>query len=297
MSVQCPRCSEAMEVRREPDLHYERCPRCGGLFLDPGELNALATGMSGDIEYCSTELRGAEAECPERRCPKCDDVAMEKVNLLQFSSVIFDRCPSCSGFFLDRNEASEMNVYLDGMTGPGFHEELRERVGPYLVRVDVLSDVAAVPGRLFAGNVPAQTVTLQVAVFFEQALGLDLHVSPLAFTAKAAKLLGLYRGQDVETGDPELDSHFLFQGTEEAGIARLFSDEKVAERLKAATELEPIVRGAGRLEIDDTQIVYREGPYRKGDPIDAVSASETIRARLLELASAIRDARDARAPA
>jgi Zn-finger nucleic acid-binding protein len=44
-----------METVKEPDITVDRCAACGGIFLDKNELNVLATGMSGDIEYCSID--------------------------------------------------------------------------------------------------------------------------------------------------------------------------------------------------------------------------------------------------
>jgi len=38
----CFRCGVDMEVRRGPaDLRLDRCPRCGGVFLDQGELATI----------------------------------------------------------------------------------------------------------------------------------------------------------------------------------------------------------------------------------------------------------------
>lgn len=40
----CPRCGVTLRQALSPDgaFHVERCPRCGGLFLDRGELAAIA---------------------------------------------------------------------------------------------------------------------------------------------------------------------------------------------------------------------------------------------------------------
>jgi Zn-finger nucleic acid-binding protein len=40
----CPRCGVALQQALSPDgaFHVDRCPRCGGLFLDRGELAAIA---------------------------------------------------------------------------------------------------------------------------------------------------------------------------------------------------------------------------------------------------------------
>ena len=47
----CPRCKSVMHKIEEPDITVDRCSECGGTFLDKGELDVLATGMSGEIEF------------------------------------------------------------------------------------------------------------------------------------------------------------------------------------------------------------------------------------------------------
>ena len=112
-SLICPHCEANMNHVVEPDMTYEKCPRCDGLFLDPGELNTMATGMPGDIEYCSIQADDDDQDrFPVRVCPKCPGQKMKKENLLVYSSLIFDLCENCHGWFLDRGELKKMNAVL-----------------------------------------------------------------------------------------------------------------------------------------------------------------------------------------
>ena len=60
-----------MSKVKDPDITIDECPDCQGTWLDAGELNALATGLAGDIEFCSAERKVYHAEDPERSCPRC----------------------------------------------------------------------------------------------------------------------------------------------------------------------------------------------------------------------------------
>ena len=89
-TLRCPNCKTIMERHPEPDVTIDVCPSCGGTFLDKNELNVLATGMSGDIEYCSIDRTTDKDKFPTRLCPKCSEQEMEKVYLLSYSDIVFD---------------------------------------------------------------------------------------------------------------------------------------------------------------------------------------------------------------
>jgi hypothetical protein len=52
-SMPCPKCGRKLEEAAYQGLRIDRCPGCGGVWLDPGELEALApeahTGWLGDL--------------------------------------------------------------------------------------------------------------------------------------------------------------------------------------------------------------------------------------------------------
>ena len=53
--MNCPSCNARMEKVTEPDITTDVCQNCSAIFLDKGEVNALATALAGDIEYCSID--------------------------------------------------------------------------------------------------------------------------------------------------------------------------------------------------------------------------------------------------
>ncbi len=255
-----------MEIVSEPDIQVDLCPKCGGRFLDKGELDALATGMAGEIEYCSIDTDPHEDTFTTRVCPKCPDQEMQKVNLLRFSELIFDHCPSCNGFFLDKGETARMNVELAELSGASSGEEFRGTIGDHLVRVNKLRNV-------IGSEFQSQGVDyFQVVVYLRAPLNVGLRISKEPWTAKLAKLFGLFKRQDIEVGDEAFDAAFVVQGEEESQVRNLLSPELRAALLdfnarKPSLFSESVLSGPtsksvrGSLTVWDNRIEYREGPY------------------------------------
>lgn len=291
----CPGCSAGMERRVEPDMATHVCPACGGTFLDAGELNALATGISGDIELCSVDTAGGPDVHGIRRCPSCPDQDLQKVNLLQFSGLIFDHCPRCGGFFLDRNEIQAMNAELLALSDGAHGEEMRETRDGRLVRIDRLHGAMMVADPLVGGVAPQamQTVSFRVSVFFTRPFTLDLRVYQADWPAKIARVIGIFGLQDVATGDKPFDRAFILQGRDEDAVRRLFSAAPIRERLQDfVCEAPPIFTRRGKLEIVDAAVVYTEGPYQE-DVADVVGRSGAVVERLLAITRALEAGRDA----
>jgi len=277
-----------MRYVREPDIATDTCEACGGLFLDCGELNVLATGISGDIELCSIDEGVYLDAHPQRSCPKCPDQLMRKENLLQFSDILFDHCPQCDGFFLDHNEPGLMNAELAKLSDTGAPEELREYRSGHLVRVDRLTDVS-IAGP--AGLMVAQVFFIRITVFLESRLALGLRISPEKWTAKLAKALGLYQGRDIESGYPEIDRAYLISCNASANAIKLFESKRLRSALESfVRDAKPILSVKGRLEVLDSGIVYTEGPYTGTPPKNIPEASSQILNGLLEIAKSLEEA-------
>jgi len=46
-SMKCPKCGEALKVRSFQKIEIDQCSGCGGIWLDAGELEAVAEKESG----------------------------------------------------------------------------------------------------------------------------------------------------------------------------------------------------------------------------------------------------------
>ena len=155
MPISCPNCGCAMQQKEYPDVTTDVCSSCGGVFLDKGELNAIAVGMGGDIEYCSIDA-GRHADRFETRiCPKCPGEKMQKINLLRLSDLIFDYCPACGGFWLWEklclSRPEPTSIFLDEQTG-------LMRSAPVIAFNVVL--LVAIPAAILAALLPVFAISM-----------------------------------------------------------------------------------------------------------------------------------------
>ncbi|MFQ6027378.1 MAG: zf-TFIIB domain-containing protein [Dehalococcoidia bacterium] len=255
-SMTCPRCYKQMLTIQEPDIKVEKCSGCAGIFWDEGELNVLATGMAGNIEFCSIDQDDHADEFPIISCPRCAERQMDKINLLAFSDLVFDFCRNCKGYFLDAGEIDQMNRILKELTSSRTEEEIREEIDGYLVRLDVRNNPNAA-GRL---------VYLLASVYFRQPLGLGFRLFNEGWAAKLAKAFNIYPGQDFQTGNGLFDSEFIVQIVDIEKAHRLLSTEVQDNILKFANGPGGIFTIPGKISIYDTHITYSEGPY--GNDLD-----------------------------
>lgn len=274
-----------MEKDEEGDITTDVCPKCGGVFLDKGELNTLATAMKGNIEYCSIDHDFHKDRFPQRSCPKCNEEQMTKVNLLRLSDLIFDYCPKCEGFFLDKEEIQRMNQELKALTPNKEAEEYRELHGKHIVRIDQTSDVLSSD---FLGISSATTASyIRVSVFFDKEMPHGTRVFQESWATKLAKGLGLFFGQDIKTGDSNFDSAFRVQGDDEKTIAEHLNTNARELLISFSKNEKSIYSKTGSLEITSSGVVYVEGPYIPNSINDVVEKSKSLVGELIQMADAI----------
>lgn len=258
----CPNCQTQMQQRKEPDLSVESCPKCGSVFLDKGELNAFATGMAGDIEYCSIDQKEHTDHFPLRVCPKCPKTTMRKIALLSASHLIFDFCPQCEGFFLDQGEIEAMNIELAKFTKDKAQGEYRGYLEGRLVVVDKLEEVMIAQNLGGLYTTAESTTSIRISVYLKKPLEVGLRLYSEKWTDKLLKIFHLFRKQDIQTGFKELDQSFIIQGTEEKKVCELLSCPVLQKDLLRFSQERPkIYKRPGTLEIWDNRLVYLEGPY------------------------------------
>jgi len=283
--LKCPACLTAMERSSEFDVEIDVCPRCAGRFLDKGELDAVATGMAGDIEYCSIDTEAHPDEFPPRACPRCPEKQMRKINLLAFSKIIFDYCPHCGGFFLDKGEAESMNRELADLSGAPTGEEFQERINDHEVRLNRIRDVVTNPNALWMGAVSDNPIeSFQLIVSFRAPLGLALRIFPEPWHARLVTVLHLFKGQDIQTGDKTFDAAFIVWGDDENAVKRLLSGELRRALLDFKARQPRIFSRSGSLTVEDDRIEYREGPYLVGKVTSLKESAAGVMAELVQLA-------------
>lgn len=283
--IHCPRCDSAMETIEDPDFSYEECPECSGVFLDEGEMNAFATGRSGNIEFSTLHDQEKGERFTRRVCPKCEDQNMEKMALLGYSDIILDVCRSCRGFFFDPDELHLMNEELRELTPPFYPQEYRKKHGDFLVRLDKLREVFAITQLGF--NRAVEGYHMEASVYFPSTLDLELKIHETALMDQLLQGMGLSTKQDIKTGDRDFDSQFIIQGKQPDEVRSFLTDERRERLLDFADDKPVFVSEEGELEVNDERVILREGPYRVDNNYNMEEDPNRVRKRLFELAEVL----------
>lgn len=114
-------------------VDYDMCEKCGSLWLDAGELDKMAYKVQGSIEYCEADEK-AEAEKVKLKCPRCDDLVLDKIRFLGCDDINLHYCRNCGGFWLDGGELNLIDKELAKImpvTGKGFSDFVNNVHVPY----------------------------------------------------------------------------------------------------------------------------------------------------------------------
>jgi|SRR6185503_6347554 len=107
-NLACVKCTSILDRASFEGLEVDLCPRCGGLWLDRGEITRASRLPESEI----ARLRGLLVESggppplPSthlRPCPACNGSLSEVL----LGNVHVDYCSSCHGIFLDRGELEQ----------------------------------------------------------------------------------------------------------------------------------------------------------------------------------------------
>jgi len=302
--MKCASCGAQMQTDSEPDLKIEKCAACGGIFLEKGELDVLATGLAGDVEFCAFDDELPLDTFKARACPRCADAEMRKIEFLRYTGVILDHCAKCGGFFLDGGELAFVNAALRKISGRERGEELRDHRDGRLVTVEVVggmvpmgeagggvvgyASAAAESVQAAAGFAAATGLsTVRASVYFKAPLGVGLRVHAEGWTVKLAKAFGLYRHADIETGAPDFDKRFVVEADDVEGARKALTPDAQSLLAQFADAKHKLVLERGSLQVLDDRLLYTEGPYAGALKTDVVAAAEEVLAPMLAIAKAM----------
>jgi Zn-finger nucleic acid-binding protein len=105
-SLCCINCRDEkmVKVQCDQNLTVDQCPKCGGLWLDSGELiNLFKLGDFYIKNLDTSEKQNVDIKDGVRECPVCRTV-LQLMKNNKAPEVKIDRCPSCKGVWLDRGE-------------------------------------------------------------------------------------------------------------------------------------------------------------------------------------------------
>jgi Zn-finger nucleic acid-binding protein len=142
--LKCPRCREDMQALRLGSVSARECAQCGGLWLDPESLQALANAR----EESAGVVSALAARVPLNTtppdvvryipCPRCDKL-MNRSNFARSSGVILDVCKA-HGVWLDRGELQRVIGFVESGGLTVARQREREELIEEQRRLDVRQD-------------------------------------------------------------------------------------------------------------------------------------------------------------
>jgi Zn-finger nucleic acid-binding protein len=110
-NLACVKCNSILDRATFEGLEVDLCPRCGGLWLDRGEITRAARLPEAELVRLRTLLSdsGGPPPLPTESvvpCPACEGELSE----VMLGKVHVDYCGTCHGIFLDRGELEDALV-------------------------------------------------------------------------------------------------------------------------------------------------------------------------------------------
>ena len=107
--MNCPRDGARLVAASFATMSLEKCPACGGLWLDYEELAQLVdlgwSKVEAYIQECDeTDGDPSPSATDYMRCPRCDAGRLQGFHYTFTRPVRIDRCDTCLGFWLDCSE-------------------------------------------------------------------------------------------------------------------------------------------------------------------------------------------------
>lgn len=107
-NLTCVKCTSVLDQATFEGLEVDLCPRCGGLWLDRGEITRAARLPESEISRLRGLLLDSSGPPPLASthlvpCPACSGSLAEVL----LGNVHVDYCSSCHGIFLDRGELEQ----------------------------------------------------------------------------------------------------------------------------------------------------------------------------------------------
>ncbi len=256
--LKCPGCHGVLERKTYVDIVTDECSKCGGVWLEKGEMGIVATGSSSDEESAAaSHVVGPNAQ-KDRPCPRCPKQAMVKTMLWECSDVELDHCQKCKGFFFDKGEIQAMNKELQELNPEKGDAEFRGMMKGLWVRVDKCVGVSLQKGKK-SGVSTLMDHGIKITAYFSKPLGIGLQMYPESRGAKILKLLRMFKGTDVQTGDQKLDKTFIIQAVSEDSAKEVFTPYFRAPIRNFVHGSPKIQDTPGELRVFDNRVEYKEG--------------------------------------
>ncbi len=112
--ISCPKDGEPMSRIVLGPVPIDRCPTCGGVWLDKGELEEIRRAMldHGETLDALDDLGTSEPDSRPRplECPR-DRSRLSVHRDPKQSHIEYDSCSKCGGLFFDAGELSDLTEF------------------------------------------------------------------------------------------------------------------------------------------------------------------------------------------
>ncbi len=108
--MDCPRCSVEVTEITQQDRTLQRCPDCGGLWVDVADLNKIL--LHSNLPALSALGGFLNADEIAGMCPSCQ-VDLVAVEGGEKRSLHYDTCESCGGIWIEGPDADEVPAEVD----------------------------------------------------------------------------------------------------------------------------------------------------------------------------------------
>jgi Zn-finger nucleic acid-binding protein len=125
--MKCPVCENPMIALELDQVEVDHCRTCGGVWLDPEEMDLLLEGSAGREEIRAHLKFGEPSDEKERRCPICrHKMAKFRVRRKsQDAGIQIDRCEHGHGTWLDGGELHAIIALSEFPEAHRIHEFLQ----------------------------------------------------------------------------------------------------------------------------------------------------------------------------
>ncbi len=86
----------------------DRCPTCRGMYFDRGELRRMARLDVGTGDTLAFSAISDTMDKIKAHCHKC---AVDMTPQMGPAGIRIDKCPKCSGIFLDEGELATLQLH------------------------------------------------------------------------------------------------------------------------------------------------------------------------------------------
>jgi uncharacterized protein len=112
--MECPNCQKPVVALELSEIEVDHCLACGGVWLDPDEMDLLLDGSQGREEILASMQPDDGGGERVLHCPLCRK-NMEKMRVARGGSggLRIDRCPNGHGTWLDAGELHALVALSD----------------------------------------------------------------------------------------------------------------------------------------------------------------------------------------